>query len=115
MCTNSQKQLKRITDEISKDVKKVLGERLNNIILYGSDARGYYNDESDIDIMVLADVKDDEIYSYRKIIRQISNNVSLEYGTTVSLSLNNKKTFESRINILPTYKNVITEGINIYG
>jgi len=113
MCT--QIQLKKITDEISKNIQNEFGERLNTIILYGSYARGDYNDESDIDIMVLADLKDDEIYSYRKIVRQISNNISLEHGTTVSVSLNDKKTFDSRVNILPTYKNVITEGVNIYG
>jgi len=113
MCT--QTQLNKITSEVSQGVKKALGDRLHNIILYGSYARGDYDDESDIDIMVLADIKDEEIYPFRKIVRQISNDVSLDFGTTVSLSLNDKNIFDSRVNILPFYRNVITEGVTIYG
>ena len=39
--------------EFINGVKKILGDRLKKIILYGSFARGDYNDSSDIDIMIL--------------------------------------------------------------
>ena len=47
MCT--QIQLNRITDEVTRGAKGILGDKLRNIILYGSYARGDFNNESDID------------------------------------------------------------------
>ena len=42
-------------------VKKILGDDLKKIILYGSYARGDYSENSDIDIMVLTTLTDSEI------------------------------------------------------
>lgn len=36
-----------------KEVKRVLGEDMDKVIVYGSYARGDYDEHSDIDIMVL--------------------------------------------------------------
>ena len=58
-------QIDDIIQEFIKGVKSILGERLKKIILYGSYARGDYNDSSDIDIMILTDLSDDEIIKYR--------------------------------------------------
>ena len=40
-----------------EESKKILGKRIKKIILYGSYARGDYNNSSDIDILVLTDYK----------------------------------------------------------
>ena len=39
--------------KFSQQVKKLLGQKLDKVILYGSYARGDYNEHSDIDIMIL--------------------------------------------------------------
>ena len=47
-----------VNEEIQKfinEVKKILGDRLKKVILYGSYARGDYNKKSDVDIMILTD------------------------------------------------------------
>ena len=112
MCT--QTQLKKITDEVSLSVQKTLGDRLYNIILYGSYARGDYDDESDVDIMVLADVRDDEIDKLEHEIDKVSSDVSLENGVTVCVMLYNKRLFESRMQISPFYRNVMNDGVALY-
>ena len=48
MCTKA--QLTQITKEVSEGIQNMLGDKLQNIILYGSYARGDNDDESDIDI-----------------------------------------------------------------
>ena len=58
MCTQS--QLKKILDGVSQKTQALLGERLRNIILYGSYARGDYDNESDVDIAILVDIPRDE-------------------------------------------------------
>ena len=47
--------------EFSRQVKRILGTKLTKVILYGSYARGDYKDNSDIDIMVLTTLTDEEI------------------------------------------------------
>jgi len=113
MCT--QDQLRKITNEVSDGVQKALGNRLHNIILYGSYARGDYNEDSDIDIMVLADVNNEELSELRKSIYRISNDISLEYNILLSIFLKDKGFFDEHVSILPFYQNVIKDGVMIYG
>ena len=39
-----------------EEIKKIYGVHVKQVILYGSYARGDYNKDSDIDIMILLDV-----------------------------------------------------------
>lgn len=48
------------------EIRNIYGERLKSVILYGSYARGDFNSDSDIDIMILVDLPDIEIEQYRK-------------------------------------------------
>ena len=64
--------MKKIPDDISNiindfinGVNRILGNRAKKIILYGSYARGDFNKNSDIDIMILTDLSDDEIVEYK--------------------------------------------------
>ena len=113
MCNHN--KLSQITSKISADIRDVLGDRLHKIILYGSYARGDYDSESDIDIMVLADIPDAELPEFRDKIYQISSDASLENDITVSIFLKDMNFFNRYINVLPFYKNVATEGVTIYG
>ena len=83
MCT--QTQLKKITDEVSQGAKNILGDKLRKVILYGSYARGDYNSDSDVDIMVLADVKDEDTYPLRKEIHEITSDLGIENNIVVSV------------------------------
>lgn len=44
--------------EFARQVKEILGENLVQVILYGSYARGDYQENSDIDIMILTRLTD---------------------------------------------------------
>lgn len=59
----------RLTDIAEKAAllsKSVFGDKLDSALLYGSYARGEQTDESDIDIMVLANVPREELSSYKQ-------------------------------------------------
>lgn len=49
-----------LTDYLA-EIQKIYGLHLKSVILYGSYARGDYTPESDVDIMILVDLPDDEI------------------------------------------------------
>ena len=54
-----------------EESKKILGKRIKKIILYGSYARGDYNNSSDIDILVLTDYKQTQFYAALKKLSSI--------------------------------------------
>jgi len=106
--------LNKITDEVSRKAQELLGDSLRNIILFGSYARGDYDGESDIDIMVLADVKEDEIRPFERKLVRIAGDIGLDNDIMVCILLNNKTLFEERLPILPFYQNVMNDGVQIY-
>jgi len=112
---NSVLELPIIAKELIRNIKYVFGGKLRKIILYGSYARGDYNKYSDLDIMILADFDESEKSFLEAQIRKIASRASLKHGITISMLLREEKLFHDRTSILPYYKNVATEGIEIYG
>ena len=105
---------KNVNIEIQKfidEIKKILGERLKKVILYGSYARGDYNKKSDVDIMILTDLSFEEIEEYRDKISDIAYDIELNTGIILSPVIKNIEKYNSRINFVPFYKNVEKEGV----
>ena len=50
-------KIKEAIEEFKKEVKKLYGERLKRIILYGSYARGSATEDSDIDLLIVLEGK----------------------------------------------------------
>lgn len=103
-----------VNDEIQNfinEVKKILGNRLKKVILYGSYARGDYNKKSDVDIMILTDLSYDEIEEYRDKISDIAFEIELKTGIILSPVIKNIEKYNSRIRFIPFYKNVEKEGV----
>jgi len=76
-----------VIQEFVKGVNELLGDRVKKIVLYGSYARGDYNDSSDIDIMILTDLTDEEIIQYYIFItikKTLVKNVFLIYNKNVN-------------------------------
>jgi len=100
----------KVTKEVVSGVKNIFGKKLKKVILYGSYARGDYDVESDIDIMVLADIERENIRKYRPEISKISNHVGLNNDIYVSIMLNSENFFTKNLNASNFYKNVINDG-----
>lgn len=82
MCTKN--QLSEITDSLVVESKKIFGNKLNSVILFGSYARGDYDGESDIDIMILVDLPTEELSEYRAHIDSLCGALLMKYGVVVS-------------------------------
>ena len=112
MC--SPKQLTIITSELSGALQEVLGDKLFRILLYGSYARGDYDEESDIDIMVIADVPQDELAKYRKSVNRVASRTGLKNDMLLSVSMMDRETIYGKRDVLPFFNAVLTEGQVIY-
>jgi predicted nucleotidyltransferase len=106
--------LNEITKKVCVAAKEVLGENLEKVVLFGSYARGDYHDESDIDIMVLADIQPEERNNARKKIRNYAGDFDLEYNTVTCLHLICSSYFYAYIDILPYYMNIQKDGVELY-
>ena len=103
-----------VNEEIQKfinEVKKILGDRLKKVILYGSYARGDYNKKSDVDIMILTDLSFEEIEEHRDKISDAAFEIELKTGIILSPVVKNIEKYNTRRKFVPFYKNVEKEGV----
>lgn len=107
--------IENVTKGVVNRGLELLGDKIDKIILFGSYARGDYDEESDVDIMMLLNCSENETSEYRKIVCRLSSDLSLENDVMVSLMLNDKVSFYNRMDILPFYQNVQREGVLLYG
>ena len=105
--------ISNIIDEFVKGVNEILGDRVKKIILYGSYARGDYNESSDIDIMILTDLNDDEILEYREKILDFTYDIEWKNNFDIDLSplIKNIDRFNYWLEALPFYMNIQKEGV----
>lgn len=97
--------------KFSQQVKKILGNKLDKVILYGSYARGDYNEYSDVDIMILTTLTDEEIEKAETILFDLAFDFQMDYGIDISVVVKNKDQFEYWLGALPFYNNVKDEGV----
>lgn len=107
--------IKNILNDFVEEVKKILGNRVKRIVLYGSYARGDYNKGSDIDIMILTDLSDKEISEYSMKIWEKSADIEIDYGIVISSLVRNIDNFEAWSDVKPFYINIINEGVVLVG
>lgn len=115
--SNIPKNINNVIDEFVKNVNEILGNRVKRIILYGSYARGDYNESSDIDIMILTDLTDKEIIKYRDKIINIAYDIECENDFDIELNplVKNIDKFNYWLEALPFYMNVQKEGVVLSG
>ena len=103
--------------EYVEEVSKIYGEYLKSVILYGSYARGDFRSDSDIDIMILTDLEDEEIVQYRSKILDYAYEIENEHDFKVELSplIKNIEKYNKRIDVVPFYMNVQKEGVILHG
>jgi len=104
-----------ITDEISSRVHNALGDKLHKIILFGSYARGNYDDESDIDIMVLADINHADLSKAEKELWEIGWDVGFDHDIMVSVFLKESGHFNEWCDDMAYYRNIMSDGVVLYG
>jgi predicted nucleotidyltransferase len=109
MC--SQTTLNQITTRVVQVAKESLGGRLDKVILYGSYARGDNVDESDIDIMILANIPLENRGLERTKIRDMLNYIDLECDVVLSINVTDSDTFNKFLPIEPFYKRVLSDGV----
>lgn len=110
MCT--QNELQEIMQATQLGLQEIFGDKLTDVLLYGSYARGEQDDESDIDVLALVAMKREELSKYRRTVSDFSAEIDLRYGVLLSVKLQDADTFYAYSSALPFFQNVIREGVS---
>lgn len=102
-----------VVEIFAEEAKRIYGSKLKEIILYGSCARGDFDSDSDIDLLVLLDVPPEKINEERKQIFDITDCLDLDYGTVLAPVFQNYMIYKKYIPVSAFYQNVQKEGVKI--
>ena len=103
-----QERYQRAVDEFVRIVVEQYKDRVDEIILFGSVARGEAEEGSDIDILVIGDASLEELVD-------ISFPILLEHGENISAKDMNKDHFNFLVREGYSFiRNVLEEGIVLY-
>ena len=109
MC--SKHELDVILQKIAETYRSVYGSNLVKVLMYGSYARGDFDDYSDVDIAAIVKGERRELQNALKKVWDISANLELEYETIVSPTVIPYDEFEQYRNDIPYYMNIDKEGV----
>lgn len=105
------KNIKEVVSQYSLEAKRQFGSSLKLVILFGSCARGDYDDESDIDILILLDIAPEKLPEARRKMRPIADKLDLQYDVVISAIFQNYFTYEEYKEASGFYKNIEREGL----
>ena len=98
-----------------EEVKKIYGDRLKSVILYGSYARGDFKADSDIDIMILLDMSDMDLKVYSQQLSYMTFDFNLDNDLDIKPIAKSEDHFRKWIVNYPFYANINKEGVVLYG
>lgn len=105
------KSMEKLFEEYRKAIADIFGEHEIRIILYGSYARGDFHMDSDVDIMVLADIAPEEVSFYADKLYDATYDFETKYDMEINPIVQSKRTFEQWKNAYPFFMNIEREGV----
>ena len=105
--------ISNIIQDFAKSVRKMMGNSLDSVIVYGSYARGDYSELSDIDVMLLVSLGEEEIKEISDQISDLAFDFMMKYGVDISPVITNIEHFNYWVDNLPYYRNVRDEGVRL--
>ena len=112
---NVPNNIEKAINEFLEEINKILENNVKKVILYGSYARGDYEKNSDLDIMILTDLSDEEIVNIRTQIWDIAYDIGLKNDIIISSLIKNINDYNYWLDTLPFYMNVQKEGVILKG
>jgi len=83
-----------ILNQLKKNLKKVLGDKIQNVILFGSWIRNEGNEYSDLDVLIVTDV----ILSWQQknLVRDVCSDISLDYEILVDSKIISQEEIDTK-------------------
>jgi len=104
-------RIHNIVYQFSQELNKIIGKKLSKIIVYGSYARGDYNYNSDVDIIILVKMSNSDIKKIENQVYDLAFEIEMNTGIDISPIIKNESEYEYWLDTLPFYKNISDEGV----
>ncbi len=106
--------VKDLIEKYVLELKHIYGAHVKQIILYGSYARGNYQNDSDIDIMILVDLPEEQLENNSDALSELGFEYNVAYGIWMIPVVKNIDHFRYWSEASPFYANVSKEGVLLY-
>ncbi len=97
-----------------QELKKIYRDSLQRVVLYGSYARGDYNKDSDVDVMILLKIPDLRIKDYSNELLDITYEFNVTYDIEINPIAKDTVEFEKWNTNYPFYANIKRDGVILY-
>lgn len=99
--------------DLTAETKTIYGDKLKEVILFGSCARGDFADDSDVDVMILLNVPLDEVNDEMIKIRPAIHRLDEKYDYEILFApiVQSYDLFHYWLDVMPFYQNVRKEGV----
>jgi len=104
LTNNEKKALK----ELKKEVLKLYPDA--KLILFGSKVRGDFDEESDVDVLVIVSELD---FRKKKKIINTTTEINWKFNTNITSIVVDKEEFLKNKSIIPLYNEIREEGISV--
>jgi len=102
-----------LKQRIATQATQLFGDKLKEVRLYGSYARGDYDDESDVDFALIVDVPRERLSSYHEGVVTIADDASIDFGVVVSINCIPADQYSAWVADLPYYRAIKEEGLAV--
>ena len=109
------KSIQNIIYKFAQTMKMIFGSSLDKIIVYGSYARGDFNKNSDVDIMILLDMSDMDLKAYSQRLSYMTYDFNLDNDLDIKPIAKSEDHFRKWVVNYPFYANINKEGVVLYG
>jgi len=103
-----------LKQRIAAEAAQLFGDKLQEVRLYGSYARGDYDDESDVDFVLIVDIARERLGDYHAGIVEIANTASIDFEVMVSINAIPAEQYRAWSSELPYYRAIKEEGEEIH-
>lgn len=106
--------LQKRLNEYTQGICNIYGNDLKSVILYGSYARGDNRKDSDIDIMILVSLTEEQIQISREKVSIYTYDFNMENGIEIMPAVKDVQHFQYWSKVHPFYRNIQKEGVELY-
>lgn len=107
-------KINRVLAKYVAGLSSILSSHLQKVILYGSYARGDYREDSDIDIMILVDLDNEELKEVEKEKSNYTFEMNFDNDIQIMPVIKNILLFNQWVRAYPFFNNVHNEGVELY-
>jgi predicted nucleotidyltransferase len=109
----TKQEVEAVVLDYASQIKALLGDKLDAVILFGSYARGDYEDGSDVDVMVLVHTPQEQLAPLRSKMRDIAFELEWKYQLLLSTVLESAEIVYKYKDASGFFKNVLDDGVRI--